>query len=134
MPPTDHFILARPVPAKTGSESTLESFVLRWEELTARESSAIEAEAWDALAEAQRCKADIQALWTQRGLPVTSKLQDAAARLIEKERLNLKELDGRLDELRRRIAALDQSGRDLRRVHRSYAASGSSTAAFSSRA
>jgi len=134
MPPTETFILARPVSAKTESESTLESLVLRWEELTARESSAIEAEAWDALAEAQRCKADIQALWTQSAWPVTSKLQDAAARLIEKERLNLRNLGGRLDELRRQIAALDQSGRDLRRVHRSYAASGSSTAVFSSRA
>ena len=112
-------------------ETTLETVLLRWEELTATETDAIDAEAWDMLAEAQRRKAELQLAFGQITLRIEPRLRGAASRLIELERRNSESLGRRLDDLRHRIARLDQASRNLRRVHQSYAPGGSRAGAFS---
>jgi hypothetical protein len=112
-------------------DTALETWLRRWEELTTRETDAIDAEAWDTLAEAQRRKAELQAACGQVTLPVVPRWHGATSRLIDMERRNSEALGRRLDDLRHQIARLDQAGRDLRRVHRSYAPGGSQAGAFS---
>ena len=112
-------------------DTALETWLLRWEELTTRETDAIDAEAWDTLAEAQRRKAELQAAFGRVTLPVAPRWRGATSRLIAMERRNSEALGCRLDDLRHQIAELDQAGRDLRRVHRSYAPGGSQAGAFS---
>ena len=112
-------------------EAVLENLILRWEELTARETDAIHAESWDALAEAQRRKAEIRAAFGSVTVPVAPRLRGAADRLIEMERRNSQTLGRRLDDLRHQMARLDQAGQNLRRVHRSYGPSEPRAGAFS---
>ena len=112
-------------------EAVLENLILRWEELTARETDAIHAESWDALAEAQRRKAQIQAAFGPVAIPVAPRLRSAAARLIDMERRNCATLGRRLEDLRQQLASLDQAGHNLRRVHRSYGPGEPRAGAFS---
>jgi hypothetical protein len=112
-------------------DTALEDLIVRWDELTTRETDAIRAESWDTLAEVQRCKAAIQAAFGPVALPIAPRLRSAAARLIDMERQNAATLGRRLEDLRGQLARLDQVGHNLRRVHRSYGPGEPRAGAFS---
>lgn len=114
----------------TDPEAALDAIIRRWEQLTAQETDAIAADAWDLLAEVQDRKAQVQADWTRIGSSAGSGWRSAASRLIEKERCNAETLSRRLAGLREQLAQLDRSERFLRRVQSSYAPAGSQPGAF----
>lgn len=98
----------------------------RWRTLTGSEAAAIRSGRWDAVAEIQSQKFELQAeIEAASARSPSAHAQDPSLgrmirELMERESDNARELDLRLEAVREERADLDRSGHNLRRLRGSY--------------